>query len=185
MNWKPGWGYWYNLLGPGLAVASVGVMLGHGRKALPPRAVLYGAAASLLGLAMLFKWVNRSIDILWSLNGGLVAVVACGWFWLGWRALSDRLAKESRPGVEFARRAAAAATLAGLVVLAVRLDWDRANSKYQGGSSSPVVRGRTAEELPQSDQCVVQGNWPDDSPVSNRQGEHHVICAFIPANRSG
>ena len=139
MNWKPGWGYWYNLLGPGLAVASVAVMMGYGRKALPPRAVLYGAAASLLGLAMLFKWVNRSIDILWSLNGGLVAVVACGWIWLGWRALSDRLASESRPGVGFARRAAAAVTLAGLVVLAVRLDWDRANSKYQGGSSSPVV----------------------------------------------
>ena len=53
---------------------------------------------------MLFKWVNRSIDILWSLNGGLVAVVACGWIWLGWRALSDRLARESRPGVGFARR---------------------------------------------------------------------------------
>ena len=28
MNWKPGWGYWYNLLGPGLAVASVAVLLG-------------------------------------------------------------------------------------------------------------------------------------------------------------
>jgi hypothetical protein len=143
MYWKPGWGYWYNLLGPGLAVASVAVMIGHGRRGSPsppPRAVLYGAAASLLGLAMLFKWVNRSIDILWSLNGGLVVAVTGWWIWLGWRALSVRLESESRPWLGFARRAAAAAMLVALSIQAARLDSRSATSKYQGGSSSPLVR---------------------------------------------
>ena len=141
MYWKPGWGYWYNLLGPGLAMASVAVLIGHGRRSSPPpRAVLYGAAASLLGLAMLFKWVNRSIDILWSLNGGLVVVVAGWWIWLGWRALAVRLASESRPGLGMARQAAAAAVLVALAVQAARLDSRSATAKYQGGSSSPIVR---------------------------------------------
>jgi len=140
MNWKPGWGYWYNFIGPGLAVASVAVMIGHGRRAMPPRAVLYGAAASLLGLAMLFKWVNRSIDILWSLNGGLVMVVAGWWLWLGWQALAARLASDSRPSVAFARQGAALASILVLTVLAMRLDARMASPIHHGGSSSPVVR---------------------------------------------
>jgi hypothetical protein len=140
MNWKPGWGYWYNLLGPGLAIASVAIMMGHGRASMPPRAVLYGAAASLLGLAMLFKWINRSLDILWSLNGGLVAVVAGWWVWVGWRALADRLAKGASPWGALARRMAAAAALIGIAYLGFRLDRHYARPDYQGGSSSPIVR---------------------------------------------
>src|SRR5262249_31323979 len=70
LNWGTAWGYWYNLAGPGLAVASVGLLLGYRRGSSPPRSVLYAAGAALLGLAMLFKWLNRSIDVVWSLNGG-------------------------------------------------------------------------------------------------------------------
>jgi hypothetical protein len=140
MNWKPGWGYWYNLLGPCLAVATVAVMLGYGRRTLPPRAVLYGAATSLVGLAMLFKWVNRSLDVLWSLNGGLVAVVAAWWMWLGWRALAARLASENRPWVGVARQFAAAMALLALTYVAVRMDVEWASAKSEGGRSSPIVR---------------------------------------------
>jgi hypothetical protein len=143
MNWAPGWGYWYNLLGPGLAVASVAVLIGYGRRgAVPPRAVLYGAVASLVGLAMLFKWVNRSIDIVWSLNGGLVVAVAGWWLWLAWRALAARLA-DARPFLGFARQAGAAALIVALVVAGVRRDGRVAKSNYQGGSSSPIVRAFT------------------------------------------
>jgi len=141
MNWKPGWGYWYNLIGPGLAIASVAVVIGYGRRgSTPPRAMLYGAAASLLGLAMLFKWVNRSIDILWSLNGGLVVAVAGWWAWVAWRSLADRLACESPPRLGLIRQMAAAVVLVLLIVQAVRIDGRSATSKYQGGSSSPLVR---------------------------------------------
>jgi hypothetical protein len=144
LNWEPGWGYWYNLAGPALAVASVGAMIGYARReGLPPRAVLYGAAASLLGLAMLFKWVNRSIDILWSLNGGLVVVVAGWWLWLAWRGLAARLASDTRPVLGFARQVAVAGALVGFAVIGVRADGRAADANYQGGSSSPLVRAFT------------------------------------------
>lgn len=140
-NWESGWGYWYNVIGPGLAIASVGVMLTYGRRGeAPPRAVLYGAAASVLGLAMLFKWVNRSIDILWGLNGGLVVAVTGWWAWLGWQALANALAHETRPMLGFVRQVAVAAMLVAVAFFAVREDHLVANPNYQGGSSSPLVR---------------------------------------------
>jgi hypothetical protein len=143
-NWSPGWGYWYNLAGPGIAIASVGAMMSYARRdGLPPRAMLYGAAASLLGLAMLFKWVNRSIDILWGLNGGLVVAVAGWWMWLAWLALSARLASDTRPALGFARQVAVAGVLVWLAVVGVRADGRAADGNYQGGSSSPIVRAFT------------------------------------------
>jgi hypothetical protein len=140
LNWAPGWGYWYNLVGPGLAVATVGVLLGYGRRGpLPPRAVLYGAAASLVGLAMLFKWVNRSIDILWSLNGGLVVAVAAWWVWVGWQALAKSLGSETRPMLGLARQtAAAAALITGLVVFTVLEKRTAEEPTEEGGRSSPL-----------------------------------------------
>ena len=145
MNWAPGWGYWYNLVGPGVAIASIGVMIAYGRRgaATPPREVLYSAVASLVGLAMLFKWVNRSIDILWGLNGGLIVAVAGWWAWLGWRALAKHLASEQRPLIGLARQVGAAAVLLGLAGFAVWGDVQTADPNYQGGSSSPLVRGFT------------------------------------------
>jgi hypothetical protein len=137
MFWEPGWGYWYNLLGPGLAIGSVAAMVGYGRRGVvPPQAVLYGAAASLLGLAMLFKWVNRSIDILWWLNGGLVVAVAGWWMCVGWRALAGRLADPSRPLLGFIRRAAVAAVILALVAVEVRRE---ARAKARPGDRSPIT----------------------------------------------
>ena len=103
MNWKPGWSYWYNLLGPGIAIATVAVLIANRRgETVPSRAALYAATASLLGLAMLFKWVNRSFDVLWGLNGGLVIAVAGWWAWVAWKSLADRLTVEGSPRRTFA-----------------------------------------------------------------------------------
>ena len=141
MNWKPGWSYWYNLLGPGIAIATVAVLIANRRgETVPSRAALYAATASLLGLAMLFKWVNRSFDVLWGLNGGLVIAVAGWWAWVAWKSLADRLTVEGSPRRTFARRAVAAAAILALVVQAVRIDGRSASSKHRGGSSSPLVR---------------------------------------------
>ena len=143
MNWNRGWGYWYNLAGPVVAIASVGVMIGYGRRMeTPPRGVLYAAAASLLGLAMLFKWVNRSIDILWGLNGGLVVASAWWWIWIGWQALSARLIEGKTPRIAFARKSVAVVAILALAVLAIRFDAREATSKHQCGSSSWFVRMR-------------------------------------------
>ena len=125
----------------------------HGRRALPRRAVLYGAATSLVGLAMLFKWVNRSLDVLWSLNGGLVAVVAVWWMWLGWRALAARLASGSRPWFGVARQFAAA-TVALVADLPGHSNGRRMGQRETPGG--PVIahraRGRTHRRFPRSDQ---------------------------------
>src|SRR5262249_44177520 len=111
LSWEPGWGWWYNLAGPGIAIASVGMFLGCGRRGAP-REVVYAAAASLVGLAMLFKWVNRSIDVLWALNGGLVLAVAGWWVWVAWRSLSEKLGSTVRQVV-------AGVALLGLVAVGV------------------------------------------------------------------
>ena len=141
MTWRPGWSYWYNLLGPGIAVGTVAVLIAYRKgEAAPSRAVLYAAASSLLGLAMLFKWVNRSFDVLWGMNGGLVIAVAGWWAWVAWRALADRLAIGCRPRAALVRQVVAALALVALVLQAVRVDGRSATSKYRGGSSSPLVR---------------------------------------------
>jgi hypothetical protein len=139
-NWESPWGVWYNLVGPCVGVAAVGAWIGARRGETPARATVYAAGASLLGLAMLIKWVNRSIDVVWSLNGGLVVAVAGCWAWVAWRAVCDRLASAERPLVGFARQASAAAAVVAVAVWAVREDRAAANPKWQGGSSSPLVR---------------------------------------------
>jgi hypothetical protein len=141
MTWKPGWSYWYNLLGPGIAIASVAVMIAsRHREIARARPTLYAATASLLGLAMLFKWVNRSFDVLWGLNGGLVIAVVGWWVWVAWKSLANHLAVEGSPRRTFARRAVAAMAILALVAQAVRIDGRSSSSKHRGGSSSPLVR---------------------------------------------
>ncbi|VTT97519.1 unnamed protein product [Gemmataceae bacterium] len=139
-NWEAPWGVWYNLVGPCVGVAAVGAWIGSRRGEVTNRATVYAACASLLGLAMLIKWVNRSIDVVWSLNGGLIVAVAGCWAWAAWRAACDQLASTGRPVLGYARQAAAAAVVMGLAVWAVREDRAAANPKWQGGSSSPLVR---------------------------------------------
>jgi len=132
LNWRMGWGYWYNLAGPGVAIASVAAYIGYGRRGVPPRGVVYAAIASLLGLAMLTKWVNRSIDILWALNGGLVLAVAGWWAWTAWR--------EATATRGFASRLALGTALAGLLLVAGRFDARTARPDPLLRTTSPLVR---------------------------------------------
>ena len=133
MAWRAGWGWWYNLAGPGLAVASVGVLIGYGRRVVPPRGVVYAAAAALLGLAMLTKWVNRSIDILSALNGQLVLAAVGWWAWVVWRSLAAKLG--SAP-----RRLALGAALLALAAAGVWADARFAQPHPLMRSTSPLVR---------------------------------------------
>ncbi|WP_439621597.1 hypothetical protein [Gemmata sp.] len=132
MSWQGGWGCWFNLAGPGLAVASVGALVSYRRGETPTRGVIYAAAASLLGLAMLTKWVNRSIDILWALNGPLVVAVAGWWAWEAWRTATANRG--------FAARLAMGAAVAALAVAAVRYDARHATPDPLLQTSSPLVR---------------------------------------------
>ena len=138
--WRAGWWYLYNLIGPGAALATVGVAITR-RPASPDRPIEYAFLASLLGLAMLTKWVNRSIDMLWMLNGGLVIVVLCWWGWVWWESVSARwLRCPNQPLVGRLRRVTAVAALGGLAVLLREVDHVRADPNHPGCSSSPLVR---------------------------------------------
>ncbi len=132
MSWRGDWGYWFNLAGPGLAIASVGMLIGYGRGHVPPRGVVYAAVASLLGLAMLTKWVNRSIDILWALNGGLVLAVAGWWAWTAWRTATTDRALCSRLGM--------GAAVVGLLALGLWFDAHHAKPHSLLKTTSPLVR---------------------------------------------
>ncbi|MCE9561365.1 MAG: hypothetical protein K8U57_04865 [Planctomycetes bacterium] len=132
LNWRAGWSYWFNLIGPGVAIASVSAMIGYGRGRVPPRGVVYAAVASLLGLAMLTKWVNRSIDILWALNGGLVLAVAGWWAWTAWR--------EATLSRGLPSRFALGAVVIALILVAGRFDARTAHPDPLLRTTSPLVR---------------------------------------------
>jgi hypothetical protein len=141
MTWRPGWSYWYNLLGPGLAIGTVAVMISYRhREGVQARGLLYAALASMAGLAMLFKWVNRSFDVLWGLNGGLVIAAAGWWARMAWRAISERLAVDSRPSAAFVRRFAAAGAIVALIAQGVGIDARCATTNSRGDCTSPILR---------------------------------------------
>jgi len=132
LTWRGGWSSAINFVGPGLAIASVGMLIGHGRRAIPSRDMIYAAGASLLGLAMLTKWVNRSIDILWALNGELVLAVL-GWCaWTAWRAATANRGL----GARFAMGAA----VVTLAVIGIRYDARSARPHLLLRTTSPLVR---------------------------------------------
>jgi hypothetical protein len=132
MTWRTGWNSWFNLIGPGIAIASVAAFIGYGRRGVPPRGVVYAAVTSLLGLAMLTKWVNRSIDIVWALNGGLVLAAAGWWTWTAWRS--------GTAGRSVASRLATGTALVGLLVLGVKYDAKVAQPHPLLRTTSPLVR---------------------------------------------
>jgi hypothetical protein len=165
MNWRGGWGWWFNLAGPGIAIASVGVLLGFGRRT-PPREAVYAAAASLLGLAMLTKWVNRSLDILWALNGGLILAVAGYWAWIAWRTIAEKLADARQPRVGFTRQAVAFAALGLLLVVAVAVEVRHARPHPLLGSTSPLVRiGNRLDTFPNPINAARRPLKPKEPPI--------------------
>jgi hypothetical protein len=139
LTWKHGWWYLYNLVGPGVALATVGVALTRGSG--QDQQVRYAFLTSVLGLGILFKWVNRSLDQVWMLNGGLVLAVLCWWVWVGWQALAQRWLRDpTRSALGRAREAFALACLVGVGFCLADLDRRLAIPNHRGGSSSPVVR---------------------------------------------
>lgn len=139
--WRPGWWYLYNLIGPGVALATVGIgIAGPGH---PDRPTRYAVLASVLGLGMLFKWVNRSIDVVWVLNAGPVLMVLCWWVWQGWAAAAGRWLRDpGRPVRGRLREAAVLAVVVAAGAWVIRLDAAAADPNHPGGSSSPLRRMR-------------------------------------------
>jgi hypothetical protein len=95
---------------------------------------------------MLYKWVNRSYDVLWSLNGGLVVVTVCWWCWVLLR--QAWLGQRGRAGLLW-RRFALAGSLTAALTAFVLVDAAVENPNHMGGSSSLLVRiGRYFSNYP-------------------------------------
>lgn len=85
VTWQPGWSYVYNIAAPVVLAVSVAMAItaiGREGKLFPAqlqnRALLILAAFSFLTL---MKWANRSIDVLWWLNGWPV-IILLGIWWI-------------------------------------------------------------------------------------------------------
>jgi hypothetical protein len=96
MIWSPGWSYWYNILTPIILGASIVVAMGavaHEGQTfetrMQDRALLI---FSIFGYFTLMKWVNRSVDVLWWLNGWPVLLVLGIW----WVKATSNLSRNSR-----------------------------------------------------------------------------------------
>jgi hypothetical protein len=83
INWNSAWNYWYAILSPLVALATIGWSAVRAPQAQEPRRrqeLTCLLLFSLLGIGFLLKWVNRSFDSLWLINAfPLIAVIA---WWL-------------------------------------------------------------------------------------------------------
>jgi hypothetical protein len=80
-HWESGWPYLYNLIAPAVALGTIGLSIKQFctpdvQKQVQARFLFLCA---VIGMLLLFKWVNRSIDAVWSINATGALVVLFWW----------------------------------------------------------------------------------------------------------
>jgi hypothetical protein len=98
LTWRPGWSYFYNVVSPAVLAGSIAYSIVRLRRSGPllpdsmeHRRYLYLFLLSFFAYLSLMKWVNRSLDTLWWLNGWPVLLVLTLWG----RLVAQRFAKRS------------------------------------------------------------------------------------------
>ncbi len=175
MRWRAGWSYLYNLVGPAVALATLGwaaqCVTAPDERARAEARFLFLAAA--VGLLMLFKWVNRSMDILWWLNGVPVQVVL--FWWARQATLTLGTALENRAGARPAwlagrrlRTAVGAASLVAVLGLAGMATAFHTPADQAGMSSSPLRRmAHFVRHNPTVANAIFFGGTPDPPPPTS------------------
>ncbi|MBE9116862.1 hypothetical protein IQ249_13225 [Lusitaniella coriacea LEGE 07157] len=149
LNWQPGWWYLYNFIFPLIGFASIAWASTKGSKQNLhsiqvqnlKKTKMYLLALSLLGLFMLTKWVNRSIDVLWWLNGQALLIAILWWLREIFFDLSSRFYSLLR-SYEVVLSLNWVRTICILVIaipLVVIITYDPIKD-FPGGSISPVIR---------------------------------------------
>ncbi len=170
MNWQPGWSYLYNVIGPVVTLATIGwcVKRFHSRNAHDQQEARFLFLCGVIGLLMLFKWVNRSIDPIWSINAVGIVIVLFWWVRQGTVALGEIVV------THFGDRSQASGhrlrILTNMAVIAVLLGMGVVASLFQtkdpmrGISSSPLVRiTRFTQQTPTLANRLLR---PGRSPLS-------------------
>jgi hypothetical protein len=116
LRWEAGWSYLYNLPLQLIGALTVGWAWHRlqQRDSDPSEREIVGIllALSLLGLALMVKWVNRSLDAVWHQNALPLLAVALFWVRLMWRRIT--LPRMTRIGIALS---AAALVFAGLATV--------------------------------------------------------------------
>jgi hypothetical protein len=147
MRWGFGWGYLYNVVAPLVALATIGLCLARVRPGTerPNRHVGMLLIASLLGMLMLFKWVNRALDNAWWMNAPALLLVLFWWLRAAVSPLAEYL-QSRQPAIARRLGDVRPATLAGTLISASVLGVVIVASLFHnphglsGYSTSPLVR---------------------------------------------
>jgi hypothetical protein len=146
MQWKAGWSYLYNVIAPVVTLGTLGFALkqfraGEAQKQQACYLFLFGTC----GLIMVFKWINRAIDPIWSFNAVGIIVVLFWWVRYATGVLAQSL--EARTGPQlFGKPVLAVRTLTGSAVIFGLLSGGLIASCFhdrtgvRGFSTSPLVR---------------------------------------------
>lgn len=140
LQWDSNWAYFYNVLIPVLLTASLAHSLlqfraGSREGALPHEQEKLAYLLFLLSIfafLALLKWVNRSIDVVWWLNGWPAIMVLVIWLQAAFRSICDR------SNIHGVSRVA----LAGIVMvsIAATTSIDANHTIVHGLSRSPALR---------------------------------------------
>jgi hypothetical protein len=147
MRWGFGWGYLYNVVAPLVALATIGLCLARVRPGneRPNRHVRVLLIASVLGMLMLFKWVNRALDNAWWMNAPALLLVLFWWLRAAVGPLTGYL-QSRQPMIAQRLGGVRPATLAGTLISASVLGVAVVASVFHnphglsGYSTSPLVR---------------------------------------------
>lgn len=145
MRWEPSWSYLYNVIAPTIALGTVGFALKRfttvGTDKQEARYLFLFATS---GLLMLFKWINRASDPVWSINAPAVIAVLFWWTFTLVTALGDYL--EARRGTHrfgtcwSMRTVAAGVVFVGLGAIGTIASFFHNPTYFGGYSTSPLVR---------------------------------------------
>ncbi len=146
MDWGGGWSNLYNIIGPVVTLATLALCfqrMGSG-DAQQRQEAHFLFLCGVVGLQMLFKWVNRSIHPVWSLNAAAVLVIL--FWWVRYAAATLGQALETRigslpPGSLLSTRTlTTAAIYLALLGLGLSASLFQTRDPALGISSSPLLR---------------------------------------------
>ncbi|MBU6462866.1 MAG: hypothetical protein KGL35_21800 [Bradyrhizobium sp.] len=166
IKWNTVWSLLYNIPLQAMAVATIGgfwFLMWFRSDCLSARErQLAGVLAmlSMLGMAMLTKWVNRSLDAVWHNNAVLLIIVAAWWCNYFWTRSSARAAlAKSRRATRFC--ATAMPILAALAVLQIV---DDAGYPFPYGLRSYVAYPSLAKAIVAPAHLYDPVSYTKDSP---------------------
>lgn len=104
MNWRPGFGTFYQLIFPAMAIGTAVSVAGTWAKCRSIERA-YLLVLSLVALVFMAKWLNRSLDAVWQQNAFAYLAVCAWWCRSAFRAVLGRTTSLAIPALSLAATA--------------------------------------------------------------------------------